>query len=192
MKCRPPKLVHVVFTLMPFLLLIFLLNERRRLYESLPQHEIGEGKANLLPGQHSGYETIRSRLVGAPSSLPWEETSHGGATRKATLIGQGEIPHILAMSVAKVPPGETIPKHAHDSKVEVFHVQAGHGLAHVWPHPKHENDRVERQQMMLEPGETLIVFPKEEHEIVNKGQHVLTLLYYGVAIDKGPKESIMV
>uniref|UniRef100_A0A7S1UIJ0 Uncharacterized protein n=1 Tax=Phaeomonas parva TaxID=124430 RepID=A0A7S1UIJ0_9STRA len=91
MKCRPPKLVHVVFTLMPFLLLIFLLNERRRLYESLPQHEIGEGKANLLPGQHSGYETIRSRLVGAPSSLPWEETSHGGATRKATLIGQGEV-----------------------------------------------------------------------------------------------------
>eukprot|EP01060_Flectonema_neradi_P038770 TRINITY_DN8253_c0_g1_i1.p1 TRINITY_DN8253_c0_g1~~TRINITY_DN8253_c0_g1_i1.p1 ORF type:complete len:142 (+),score=18.78 TRINITY_DN8253_c0_g1_i1:54-479(+) len=97
--------------------------------------------------------------------------SHNPSIKKKTLLKQGMVPHVVYMSRSIFKPGDSAPGHSHSDMHEVFYVEGGVATF-----------AINGAESTLVQGSTIHVAPNEVHEITNRGDEELTLVYYGVGV----------
>ncbi len=107
------------------------------------------------------------------------------------LLKYNEVPGITNFSQVALPPGDIIARHSHPSKYEIFFVQSGAGVLHVWPQKPTEGVGA-REMIELKPGMSAHVGPGEWHEITNLGDitEPLVMLYFGIIAPDSPTWSL--
>ncbi|HJV23208.1 MAG TPA: cupin domain-containing protein [Holophagaceae bacterium] len=93
----------------------------------------------------------------------------GTGPRKATMVGAGEVPHLMQFARIVLPPGEVAPAHAHGDWTEVFYVQAGSAVM-----------TVDEAPVRLSPGQCLCIGPGERHELRNDGDADFAMVFFSL------------
>jgi mannose-6-phosphate isomerase-like protein (cupin superfamily) len=100
------------------------------------------------------------------------EVSHGGPARKRVLIQPGDADSdLIYLNEAEVPPGTSVPVHAHPDMEEVFLILAGRGTI-----------QVVNETAPLRPGDRVIVPAQVPHALTNTGRLPLRLITFGVRV----------
>jgi len=124
--------------------------------------------------------SVSSFSIPSLEEIPWQGVSHGmSGVLKKQLITNGEVPHLLGLSVAEIKPGQRVERHAHESKTEVFYVLSGSGTLKV---VKQSPSCDSTQTYKLSEGITAVVKPREAHELAacETCEDPLKILYFGL------------
>ena len=105
-------------------------------------------------------------------ALPLEAVSHNPCIRKQVMVRGGEMGSIVQLAQARFPVGAVAAGHVHDDLAELFLVQSGSGEIEI--------DGVVQ---VLEPGVGVLVEAGEWHELRNRGDEELVVIYFAVRID---------
>jgi len=118
-----------------------------------------------------------------------EGLGHGPAdstVRKRVLLKPGEVPHLVGLSQAVLPPQGEVEWHVHETKYEVFLCESGVGIFSVAESsdtgPSSKDGFVSHDTVLGE-GVTIAVKPRFFHSIRNTGKQDLVLTYFGIAED---------
>ena len=103
--------------------------------------------------------------------IPSQSVSHNNQISKRVWLANYEFGNITQLAQSVFPSGEKVTKHSHPDMGEVFMVQSGEGLITV--------DGITHN---LLPGVCTVVEPGEYHELENKGEDDLVILYFGIRI----------
>ncbi|MEO1402330.1 MAG: cupin domain-containing protein [Cyanobacteria bacterium J06635_1] len=110
-------------------------------------------------------------------ALPDEAVSHNPEIRKQVMLRSGMLANLTNFSQARFGPGQVAAAHAHADMYEVFFVESGQGTIHI--------DGVAHA---IAPGTCIAVEPGEVHEVMNTGEEVLVLTYFGLKEPRGGRE----
>ena len=94
--------------------------------------------------------------------------SHQSNVTKQVLLSKEHVPHITQFAKTSLQPGDTIPEHSHSDMYETFHILSG--VLSV---------KIDDVSLELQPGETLVIEPKEMHSLNNFGDEQVDLIYFG-------------
>ena len=100
-----------------------------------------------------------------------QSNSHNERIKKRVWIANHEFGNITQLAQSVFPSGEKVMKHSHPDMGEVFMVQSGRGLITI--------DGITHD---IRPGTCAVVEPGDYHELENKGEDDLVILYFGIRI----------
>lgn len=95
--------------------------------------------------------------------------SHNPEIRKKVILSKGDVPHLTNFSRSELLSGQTASAHAHEDMFEVFLVESGVGAITI--------DGARRE---FREGDCVVIEPGEVHEIVNNGEALMVLMYFGI------------
>jgi quercetin dioxygenase-like cupin family protein len=108
-------------------------------------------------------------------SLNPDSWQQGRGYRKNRLLSASELKQPGALlQLVSVPPGSSIPPHAHHASIEVYVVTRGECLLEV-------ND----QTIDMWPGDIILMEPGDVHALTNRGQEPFELLVFKTNATEG-------
>lgn len=104
-------------------------------------------------------------------TLPFEKSSHTTIDKlsKKVFIKNKEIPHLTQFAQGYFKPGSIVPKHKHTDMYEIFLVEKG-SITFI----------VNSKRIQLPPGQTIIIDPGDEHEVINETNKEVTMTYFSI------------
>jgi mannose-6-phosphate isomerase-like protein (cupin superfamily) len=103
-------------------------------------------------------------------ALATEGLSHDAGIEKRVILRSGEVPSVTTFAQACFAPGQETTVHAHQTMYEIYLVESGGGEI-----------LVDGRNVELTPGVSVIVEPRELHQVRNTGTIDLVLTYFGIA-----------
>lgn len=102
----------------------------------------------------------------------WQD---GRGYRKNRLLSASDLNQWGTMlQVVSIPPGSSVPPHAHRTSVEVYIVTRGECVLEV-----------DRERVDLHPGDIVLMEPGDVHALANHGQEAFELLVFKTNATEG-------
>ena len=95
--------------------------------------------------------------------------SHNQNIRKKVLISPNTIHHLVYLSHAVFPPGETAETHNHQDMTEIFYISSGSAQI-----------TVDGKDFECPAGSCIAIEPHEQHRLSNTSNDDLVILYLGL------------
>jgi quercetin dioxygenase-like cupin family protein len=100
-------------------------------------------------------------------SLPFEGVSHNKEIKKQLMIRDGEIPYLKTFGRVFFKKGQEATAHKHTDINEIFLVLAGQAVFII-----------DNKEIKLGEGEGVSVMAGEEHQITNREEDTLLMVYF--------------
>lgn len=95
--------------------------------------------------------------------------SHNQNIRKKVLLSPNTIDHLVYLSHAVFPPGETAETHHHQDMTEIFYISSGSAQV-----------TVDGKNFECPTGSCIAIEPHEQHRLSNTSNDDLVILYLGL------------